>query len=308
MYAFAAYPLLGGEIGHGACMDWFKGIVQGDAASRLQLRRQHRARSGEDKGAELAGLNFKTAIDAHLKWKVRLESYINGTSTEQLNVARGFARRPMSAGQVDLRQGRREVRFFRDLLRHEGPPCPFPSLCRGRAGGGAGRATRPLPPSCCTAATTCKASERVKMLLARMFMIASEGKEAIDAHLMWKKRLQAYINGESKEDLKVEIVSGDDQCYPRPLAQRHRRRALRPDAGVRGGQVAPLPISIAAPAKCWPSPSRGTRRRPCTCWRKAPTPTPRTRWRRRSSISSSSRRPPAEAAGVARERRTLPRS
>jgi hypothetical protein len=57
-----------------------------------------------------------------------------------------------------------------------------------------------------------KASERVKKLLARMFMIASDGKEAIDAHLMWKKRLHAYINGESKEDLKVETVAGDDHC------------------------------------------------------------------------------------------------
>ena len=57
-----------------------------------------------------------------------------------------------------------------------------------------------------------KASERVKMLLARMFVIASEGTEAIDSHIKWKARLQAYIKGDSKEDLKVETVSRDDQC------------------------------------------------------------------------------------------------
>ena len=62
-------------------LDWFKGIMRGDsAAEHLPVV------TGEDRGAELAGLNFKTAVDAHMKWKVRLESYIGGTSTEQLKV------------------------------------------------------------------------------------------------------------------------------------------------------------------------------------------------------------------------------
>lgn len=34
---------------------------------------------------ELNGLNFKTALEAHLKWKVRLMSVIDGTSTEVIN-------------------------------------------------------------------------------------------------------------------------------------------------------------------------------------------------------------------------------
>lgn len=34
---------------------------------------------------ELSGLNFKTALEAHLKWKVRLMSVIDGTSTEVIN-------------------------------------------------------------------------------------------------------------------------------------------------------------------------------------------------------------------------------
>lgn len=36
--------------------------------------------------AEFAGLNFMTAIDAHMKWKTRLENYIQGTGNEDLKV------------------------------------------------------------------------------------------------------------------------------------------------------------------------------------------------------------------------------
>ncbi|MDR3395099.1 MAG: CZB domain-containing protein, partial [Parasulfuritortus sp.] len=37
-------------------------------------------------GAVLAGLNFKTAIDAHMKWKVRLESCLSDDNKESLQV------------------------------------------------------------------------------------------------------------------------------------------------------------------------------------------------------------------------------
>jgi len=35
---------------------------------------------------------------------------------------------------------------------------------------------------------------------------------AIQAHMKWKTRLDQYIAGTSSEDLKVEVVSRDDQC------------------------------------------------------------------------------------------------
>jgi hypothetical protein len=34
---------------------------------------------------EVAGLNFKTAIEAHIKWKLRLKGLVDGTSTEILD-------------------------------------------------------------------------------------------------------------------------------------------------------------------------------------------------------------------------------
>ncbi|MDO8943494.1 MAG: CZB domain-containing protein, partial [Desulfobacterales bacterium] len=40
----------------------------------------------------------------------------------------------------------------------------------------------------------------------------SEGTEAIDSHVKWKARLQAFIKGDSKENLEIDTVSRDDQC------------------------------------------------------------------------------------------------
>jgi len=40
----------------------------------------------DDKGAEIGGLNFMSAIEAHVRWKARLDSYIQGTSNEELKV------------------------------------------------------------------------------------------------------------------------------------------------------------------------------------------------------------------------------
>ncbi len=34
---------------------------------------------------DAATFNFMTAIEAHVRWKIRLEAYIDGTSTEQLD-------------------------------------------------------------------------------------------------------------------------------------------------------------------------------------------------------------------------------
>ena len=61
-----------------SALDWFKRILgqPGEAA----------APPPADASMELAGLNFMTASEAHIKWKSRLESYIQGTSNEDLKV------------------------------------------------------------------------------------------------------------------------------------------------------------------------------------------------------------------------------
>lgn len=63
-----------------SALDWFKRI--------LGQKAEEPAPPPPPAGAsmEVAGLNFMTAIEAHIKWKSRLENYIQGTSTEELKV------------------------------------------------------------------------------------------------------------------------------------------------------------------------------------------------------------------------------
>jgi hypothetical protein len=187
-------------------LDWFKNIVGGDKNPTAP-----EVGAADDKGAELAGLNFKTAVDAHMKWKVRLESYINGTSTEQLKVEVVCRDDQCPLGKWIYDMGGEKFGYsetFFDMKAHHAlfHLSAGDVLTAAQAGDSAG--ARKL----LHGGDYVKASERVKMLLARMFVIASEGKEAIDSHIKWKMRLQAYIKGDRKEDLKVDAVSRDDQC------------------------------------------------------------------------------------------------
>ena len=187
-------------------LDWFKSIVGGDKSPAAP-----EVGAAADKGAELAGLNFKTAVDAHMKWKVRLESYINGTSTEQLKVEVVCRDDQCPLGKWIYDMGGEKFGYsetFFDMKAHHAlfHRSAGDVLAAAQAGDAAG--ARKL----LHGGDYVKASERVKMLLARMFVIASEGKEAIDSHIKWKGRLQAYIKGDSKEDLRVDTVSRDDQC------------------------------------------------------------------------------------------------
>ncbi|MBI5329289.1 MAG: CZB domain-containing protein [Betaproteobacteria bacterium] len=73
--------------------DWFKAIAGGKGESSdpavahavVAAAAAPVLEDDPDSGV-VAGLNFKTAIDAHMLWKARLEKVINGTTTEQLSV------------------------------------------------------------------------------------------------------------------------------------------------------------------------------------------------------------------------------
>ncbi len=63
-------------------LDWFKRLLgEGPAAKTTDA-----APAIDPAAAEFGGLNFMTAIEAHIKWKSRLETYIQGTSKEDLKV------------------------------------------------------------------------------------------------------------------------------------------------------------------------------------------------------------------------------
>ncbi|RLJ68303.1 CZB domain-containing protein [Sulfurisoma sediminicola] len=64
-------------------MDWFRNLAGGAEGAAADMAPSPPA---DRHAGEAGGLNFMTAIDAHMKWKTRLENYINGTSDEDLKV------------------------------------------------------------------------------------------------------------------------------------------------------------------------------------------------------------------------------
>ncbi len=191
-------------------LDWFKGIITGDRTTPEQAAAPASA-AADTAGAEIAGLNFKTAVDAHMKWKVRLENYISGTSTEQLKVEVVCRDDQCPLGKWIYDKGGETFGYsetFFDMKVHHAMfhRCAGKVLEAAQAGDRDG-ATRLL-----NTGEYVKASERVKMLLARLFVMASEGREAIDSHVRWKARLRDFIQGRSQEQLQQEFVARDDQC------------------------------------------------------------------------------------------------
>ncbi|MDH2918745.1 MAG: CZB domain-containing protein [Sideroxydans sp.] len=59
-------------------MSWWKSIFGGEDVKEA-------AGAKADAAEEVGGLNFKTALEAHIKWKVRLMGAIDGTGTETLD-------------------------------------------------------------------------------------------------------------------------------------------------------------------------------------------------------------------------------
>jgi hypothetical protein len=165
----------------------------------------------QEKGIEVAGLNFKSAVDAHMKWKIRLDAYISGTSSEELKVDVVCRDDQCPLGKWIYGRGGGEFGYsetFFDMKAHHAHfhRCAGEVLATAQAGD-TEKARRLL-----NHGDYVRASEKVKKLLARLFVLVSDGKTAIDAHIKWKERLQDHIQGSSSEDLKVEVISRDDLC------------------------------------------------------------------------------------------------
>jgi len=68
-------------------MGWVKSLTKGEPDSPADdASETNRAAPVAEGGAVLAGLNFKTAIDAHMKWKARLEQCLGNDNDEKLDV------------------------------------------------------------------------------------------------------------------------------------------------------------------------------------------------------------------------------
>ncbi len=70
-------------------LNWFKSLAAGKSAPESEAAETAAAPIAADLGEEgpvVAGLDFKSAIDAHMKWKVRLERCLENDNEENLQV------------------------------------------------------------------------------------------------------------------------------------------------------------------------------------------------------------------------------
>jgi hypothetical protein len=185
-------------------MDWFRQLA-GDAPN-------HDAPAPtEERGVEVGGLNFKSAVDAHMRWKTRLETYINGTSAEELVVDVVCRDDQCPLGKWIYTRGVSDFGYsetFFDMKAHHAHfhRCAGDVLRTAQAGA-KDKALELLHQG-----DYVRASERVKTLLAKLFVLVADGKTAIDAHMKWKERLHDHIAGRGTEALDEHTVTRDDLC------------------------------------------------------------------------------------------------
>lgn len=191
-------------------LDWFRSIVSGEGNRQLPPT-QPISNPADDRTAELAGLNFKTAIDAHMKWKIRLENYIAGTSDEQLEVDVICRDDQCPLGKWIYDKGGEKFGYSETFFEMKAHHAHF-HRCAGAVLATAKKGDTPQAIRLLNTGDYVKASERVKVLLARMFVIASEGREALDSHTRWKSRLRHFVAGDPQTTLDHEAVGRDDQC------------------------------------------------------------------------------------------------
>ena len=152
-----------------AMIDWFRrlaGIAAADAGDT-------EAPATGDRNAEIAGLNFMTAIDAHMKWKTRLEQYIDGRSEEDLQADVVARDDRCSLGQWIYGSGGEryaDIDAFAEMKRCHADfhRCAGQVLTAAQAGdksGALGLLQR---------GDYVRASERVKMQLAKLFVQLDE--------------------------------------------------------------------------------------------------------------------------------------
>jgi len=188
-------------------MDWFSRAPEtGGQTTSADL--QSRV---EEKGAEVGGLNFKLAVDAHMKWKIRLDAYINGTSQEDLKADVVCRDDQCPLGKWIYSRGGGEFGYSETFFDMKAHHANF-HRCAGDVLAAANAGEKEEALHLLYHGDYVRASERVKKLLAKLFVLVADGKTAIDAHVKWKERLQDYIVGNDDADMNVAYVSRDDQC------------------------------------------------------------------------------------------------
>mgnify|MGYP001810716276 CR=1 FL=1 len=127
------------------------------------------AATEEGQGAMVGGLNFMSAIDYHMRWKARLESYIQGNSMEDLRVDVVCRDNECPLGQWIYGPGGERFSHFDTFGEMKAQHATF-HACAGKVLSVARLGRKEDALRMLQQGDYVRASERVKMLLAKLYV------------------------------------------------------------------------------------------------------------------------------------------
>ena len=151
--------------------DWLNHQQTGGDAGPLEAV----AATEEGQGAMLGGLNFMTAIDYHMRWKSRLESYIHGNSNEDLRVDTICRDDQCQLGQWIYGAGSEQFASIDTFGEMKAQHAQF-HVCAGKVLSVARLGRKEEALRMLQQGDYVRASERVKMLLAKLYVQIAEGR------------------------------------------------------------------------------------------------------------------------------------
>ena len=147
--------------------EWFRQAANGEPDSPA-------AAPADDEEATVAGLNFMSAIDAHMKWKMRLESHIHDSSTEDLQTEAVSRDDKCALGQWIHGIGAERFGKFDAFGDVKAEHANF-HACAGRVLAASRQGRKQDALEMLERGDYARASRQVKILLARLYVQIAEG-------------------------------------------------------------------------------------------------------------------------------------
>lgn len=125
------------------------------------------------RGAEAGGLNFMAAIDVHMKWRLRLEGFIQGTSNEDISLDTIARDDRCDLGRWIYGTGAERYGTLDTFAEMKAQHAHF-HVCAGKVLATAQANHKQEALHMLTHGDYLRASERVKMLLAKLYVQIAE--------------------------------------------------------------------------------------------------------------------------------------
>jgi hypothetical protein len=148
--------------------EWFRQAANGDPDPPTTA-------TADDEEATVAGLNFLSAIDAHMKWKTRLESHINESRTEDLQTEAVSRDDDCPLGRWIYGIGAERFGKFDAFGDMKAEHAHF-HACAGRVLAASRQGRKQDALEMLERGDYARASRQVKVLLARLYVQIAEGK------------------------------------------------------------------------------------------------------------------------------------